>query len=305
MSCVVAVIATYRRPVELARLLASLEKSTHPVHEVVLVDNANDPATHVVAEASALPCIYIEAAENLGCGGGLARAEETALREIPDLTHVWVLDDDVIVEPGTLGLLLETMEQAGAGVACPQASDAEGRLNWFPGLLDRRKFDVVRRAATPAEYLERCGPEPVPFSWATGVALLVGRAALESAGLHRTDFWVRGEDLDFSLRLTQRHRGVYVPTAHVAHHPPGGGLVVNDFPERMKHAAMLQNCAFLFARTKHGRRLARHWPGNAWRHLRRFGFATLGDPIRAFFLGAVCGRTAGVADYFRWRLVGG
>ncbi len=302
----VAVIATHRRPAELSRLLASLEKSTVALYGVVVVDNAGDAATRENVERCSLPHRYLAPGENLGCGGGLHLAEETALREFPTLTHVWVLDDDAVVEPATLGTMLDAMRANSAGAACPIAADADGRLNWFPGLSERAKFDVLRRVATPGEYLEKCGPSPVPFTWATGVALLVDREAMLCAGLHRVDFWMRGEDLDFSLRVTAAAKGLFVPAARVAHLPPGGGRVVDDFPERMKHAAMLQNCAMLAARTKHGRCLARHWPGNALRHLRRFGPSALGDVLRAAWLGAVCGLPAGAkgGGYFREWLAG-
>jgi GT2 family glycosyltransferase len=304
MSQVVAVTATYRRPQEVARLLAALEKSSEPLHGFVVVDNASDVTTRNHAEKSAIPHRYEDAHANLGCGGGLKLGEEIALRQFPDLTHVWILDDDTVPEPDTLRQLLDAMKAHNAGAACPQASDAEGNLNWFPGLLDRKRFDILRTSATPAEFRARGGSEPGGFSWATGVALLVSREALDAGGLHRDDFWVRGEDLDFSLRITSHVPGLYVPRAHLAHLPPGGGRVVDDFPERMKHAAMLQNCAYLMARTSHGRRLLRHWPGNAWRHLRRFGIRALGDVLTALRLGALSGQPAGwpTADIFRRRL---
>ncbi len=300
----VAVIATYRRPAELSRLIASLEKSALTLHGIVVVDNAGDAATREIVERCALPHRYIAPGENLGCGGGLRLAEETALREFPELTHAWVLDDDAVAEPATLGTMLDAMRAHGAGAACPIAADADGRLNWFPGLGDRAKFDVLRRAATPGEFLEKCGPAPVAFTWATGVALLVDHEVLLRAGLHRADFWMRGEDLDFSLRVTAAAKGIFVPAARVAHLPPGGGRVVDDFPERMKHAAMLQNCAYLAACTKHGRSLVRHWPGNAARHLRRFGPLAFGDVLRAAWFGAVRGLPAGAKGdgYFRERL---
>lgn len=297
---VVAVIATFRRFEELARLLESLGRSAVPLHGIVVSDNADEVQIRALVESSGAR--YVAAPGNLGCGAGLALAEKTALEKFPDLTHIWVLDDDVVVEPMTLGTLLGAMGEAGS--ACPQAADARGGLNWFPGLIHRAKFDVLRRAATPGEYLEKCGPQPEPFTWATGVALLVTRSTLEKAGLHRADFWMRGEDLDFSLRCTRAARGVYVPTAQVAHLPPGGGLVVNDFPERMKHAAMLQNAAFLSARTDHGRRIIRHIPGNSWRHVRRFGIRAMFDVVRATWLGAFRGLPAGApgGTFFREQL---
>ncbi len=304
---VVAVIATYRRPTELARLLASLEKSTVPFHAVVVTDNAGDAATGQVMEKCEIPYRLVLPGSNLGCGGGLRAAEAEALRQYPDLTHVCVLDDDVVVERATIAGLLETMAAQGAGSACPLAHDAAGKLGWHPGLTRGRAFKVLRRAATPAEYLEKCGTEPEPFNWATGVMLLVSRGTLDKAGLHRDDFWMRGEDLDFALRITAVAKGVLVPTLTVAHLPPGGGKVVNNFPERMKNSAMLQNCAYLAARTSHGLSLARNWPGNVRWHIRRFGLRALGDVIRATWLGAVCGRPAGVAKggYFRKRLAVG
>ena len=304
MNLVVAVTATYRRPFEVGRLLGALEASAVRLRGVVVVDNSSDTATRERARQSALTVEYVDAGENLGCGGGLRRGEGVALTKFPDLTHVWILDDDTVPEPKTLGTLLDAMAATGAGASCPQARDAEGNLNWFPGLKDRARFDILRTSKTPAEFVARDRAEPAEFTWATGVALLVARESLEKGGLHRDDFWVRGEDLDFSMRVTAHAKGIYVPTAHLAHLPPGGGRVVDDFAERMKHAAMLQNCAYLFARTKHGRGLIRHWPGNAIRHVQRFGLRSIGDTCAAFIRGAVQGKPSGAAggDGFRRRL---
>lgn len=304
MNRVVAVTATYRRAFEVGRLLDALHASEVPLHGVVVVDNASDSATRERLQNSTIAVEYADAGGNLGCGGGLRLGEERALEKFPTLTHVWILDDDTVPEPTTLGTLLSTMEATSAGAACPQARDAEGNLNWFPGLKDRARFDVLRTSKTPAEFLTRDRAEPAEFTWATGVALLVTRDALEKGGLHRGDFWIRGEDLDFSLRITAIAKGVYVPTAHLEHLPPGGGRVIDDFAERMKHAAMLQNCAYLFARTKHGRSLAKHWPGNAFRHLRRFGLRSIEDVATAFMQGALRGKPAGApgGEFFRHRL---
>jgi GT2 family glycosyltransferase len=301
---VVALVATFRRSSEISRLFTALEFSSVPLHGVVVVDNAGDDATRAAALRSRLPMRVLTPGENLGCGGGLRLAEETALREFPALTHVWILDDDTVPEAATLVALLDAMR--GCGAACPIVHDADGKLNWFPGLRDRAVFNVLRRCGTPDEYVARCGLRAEPFTWAPGVALLVARAALHAAGFHRADFWVRGEDLDFSLRVTAASGGVFVPAARLAHLPPGGGRVVDDFAERMKHAAMLQNCACL-SRSRHGRVLLKHWPGNAWRHVRRFGIQAIRDVLVAAGLGGIRGLPAGApgGDSFRRRLAAG
>jgi len=306
-SRVVAVVATYRRAVELERLLKSLEQSQMPLHGIVVTDNATDPATAEAVNGTSIPHRLIQPGANLGCGGGLRRAEEATAREFSDYTHIFILDDDAVVSPNTLPGLLDACAAAKAGVACPMIHDADQKMGWCPGLLNRRSHKALLRLGTPANYLAQIGPGLERFTWGTGVAMLVARETLERAGLHREDFWIRGEDLDFSLRATWSPRGIFVPTVSVAHLPPGGGRVVNNFPERMKDAAMIQNCAYLVTRTRHGRSIAKFWPVNAWRHLQRFGLRTMADVIRSAWLGGIRGLPAGVpeGDYFRQRLAKG
>lgn len=268
---VVAVTATFRRPAELERLIRSLENSTSGLRALIIIDNSADPAVRRVAESTAFPHVYHAPGENLGCGGGLHAGENLALARFPECTHLWILDDDCAVEPGTLATLLAAVEAEQADAAHPLTQDSEGFLSWFPGLLDPAKFRTARQRPTPEHFLTKHGSKPVPFSWSQGIALLVTRRALDELGPHRTDYWVRGEDLEFTLRITARYRGIYVPAARVWHlPPPGSGDLATEYP---KHAAMLRNLAYTSLRLKHGRRIARTLPGNWLRFLRTWGFS--------------------------------
>ncbi|HEY2341440.1 MAG TPA: glycosyltransferase, partial [Chthoniobacteraceae bacterium] len=132
---VAAVTATYRRRRELERLIGSLERSHVPLCGLVVVDNAGDAAIRERTERSLIPNAYFRPGSNLGCGGGLAAGEQLALEKFgPELTHFWILDDDAVVEPDTLGILLSEMAAGNADAAHPLATDAGGRLGWFPGL---------------------------------------------------------------------------------------------------------------------------------------------------------------------------
>lgn len=292
---VVALIATFRRPLEIARLLASLEKIPHGLHAAVLVDNAADPATHAAAAGRGFPVEYLAPGENLGCGGGLALAGQRALERFgAALTHVWILDDDAVVTPECLEILLTAMAREEADAAHPLTVAEDGALGWFPGLLDREKFRVIREPGSPEHFLAQCGDAPVPISWSQGIALLVTRRAVAELGWHRTDYWVRGEDLEFSLRLTHRFRGIYVPAARVAHLPPAATTAAPG-EEYWKHRAMLQNIAYTALRLPHGHRIARTIPGNSLRFLRTWGWKprVLADVVSAFLRGAVAGKPAG------------
>ncbi len=286
--CVVAVTATYRRPREVARLLDSLAASRRPLRAAIVVDNAGDLALSTKLETRRLA-----PGRNLGCGGGLALGEKEALdRYGSELTHVWILDDDAVVEPDTLDLLLAALDEGNADVAHPLVVDEHGRLGWFPGLLDREKFRAIQSPQTPDQFIARCGDTPVPFSWAQGIALLVTRRALAELGVHRGDYWVRGEDLEFSLRITHRRRGLYVPRARVQHLPPPAPPASDEYE---KHCAMLQNIAYTSLRLPHGRRIANTIPGNFLRFLRTWGWSprALTDALRAFMRGAILAQPAG------------
>ena len=293
---VVVVVATWRRAAELARLLASLSQVQTPL-AVLVVDNADDDSTRAAIEAmrGRLTVERLVPGANLGCGGGLAHGEQAALRRFPQATHLWLLDDDTEVCPDALERLISAMVAENAAIGCPMIVNAQGQTGWFPGLLERNAFRAIRTARTPADYRAQCGERPVRFSWATGVSLLVTRAALEACGGHRADFWIRGEDLDFSLRLTFRGIGVFVPAAQVKHLPPPATAdPAAQAAERRKHAVMLQNIAYLSLHQPHGRRILPTLPGNVWRYLKTWGPWGVGALADALWRGGVLRQPGGV-----------
>ncbi|HEV7401390.1 MAG TPA: glycosyltransferase [Chthoniobacteraceae bacterium] len=292
---IVAVVATWQRPAEIAALLDSLTRVGPALVGVVVTDNAGDEATRAALDASPLRTHRLVPEKNLGCGGGLALAEEKALEFFaPAITHVWILDDDAVVEPDSLDKLLAALQGSGAGCACSAIVDCEGRLGWFPGLLDRERFAAVKAGTTPTQFIARFGPAPVAFSWCTGVSLLVKREVFDAVGFHRGDYLIRGEDLEFSLRISSYAKGVFVPDSVVRHLPPA---VDNIDPAKnyQRHLYMLQNLAYTGFRVAHGRSLLRSFPGNWLRFLREWGPSLRNFRVAfgAFWRGAVLGLPVG------------
>jgi GT2 family glycosyltransferase len=290
---VVVIVATYRRAPQLRRLLDSLEKIGPGMGAIVIVDNGDDTATRSACDGRSVEVRYFAQKSNIGCGGGLRLGEETAFELYGDrLTHLWILDDDAVVPRGGLDILLGAMEGEGADAASPMLVDEKGRMRWYAGLLDPAKFLSIRRAATPEEYIATCGDKPVAFSWATGISLLVSRRAVEDVGFHRADFWVRGEDLEFSLRITARYKGILVPRVSVEHLIPTDGASAAEY---IKQRAHLQNIFYTALHLSHGRRIASTLPGNFIHFLGNWRWTprTLFHAARAFWLGAVLGQPAG------------
>ena len=293
---VVAIIATYQRLDELRRLLRSLESAGPALRAIIVVDNANDSAL-LEGVDSTEKVRWVGLSTNRGCGAALREGESFALHAHPRATHLWILDDDVVVPAGTLGLLLEAMQANDAAIACPFASNDVGQLDFYPGLADRRKHRGMRQVVSPEEFIDRFGASPTRFTWTTGTCLLVARCVFVGVGLHRDDYWIRGEDLEFSLRVTTRYRGILVPAAVIFHLPPGprpggGSSTSKDY---RRHCALVQNTTYTAVRIPHGRALLWILPGT-YRHFFRdwkFSLRSVAAAFALFWRGAVRGQPAG------------
>jgi GT2 family glycosyltransferase len=289
---VVAVVATFRRPKELARLIGSLAG----VESMVICDNSADGEIRKIAASSGVPAYYLSPGTNLGCGGGLRLAEEHAWKITNgQLTHLLVLDDDAVLAPDTIPALCASLDRENAVAAYPLVLGEDGRVGWLPGLHDRHRHRLGKRSMLPGEYRSRLGVAVDDFVWAQGVCLLVRREAIAAVGFHRADFWVRGEDLDFSLRLTAHGRGIFVPSVEVFHLPPPVPAAHGE-AEYLRHAAMLQNIAYLGFCQPHGVRIRGSLAGASLRFVRTWGAHSLADLWRAIWRGTICRQPAGQGE---------
>jgi rhamnopyranosyl-N-acetylglucosaminyl-diphospho-decaprenol beta-1,3/1,4-galactofuranosyltransferase len=296
---VIAVVATFRRPRELARLVDSLSG----IDAIVVCDNAANAEIRALVERAPCRAHYIAPAANLGCGGGLRLAETYACQAESDWTHLLVLDDDAVLAPDTVSTLLAALEREQAHAAYPLVTGADGRTGWLPGLRDPQQHRLGRKPMAVERYRSLLGATVADFDWAQGICLLVTRPAVEEAGFHRDDFWVRGEDLDFSLRLTAHGRGIFVPASLVQHLPPGNPGSAGTHADYLRHAAMVQNIAFLALTQPHGRRIRHSIPSASLRFVRTWGLGALPDLFSALHRGRR-GEPAGygTAETFRQRL---
>jgi len=302
---IAVVVATYKRPAIVERMVGSLATESE-VSVICIVDNGSEPELKPLLEKLDSRVRYIDAGSNLGCGGGLARGFSEALKD-KSITHIWIVDDDAVIVSGCARRLLKAMEQAGAEVGVPLISGPDGKINSFPGPLKAPAWQQIRKAITPEQFVAACGNGPWDFTWAPGVCVLVTRRTAEEIGGPRADYWLMGEDVEYTCRLTARYRAILAPEARAMHlQPPPQQSQTKEILRRynfVKFCAFLTNTTYTSINFSHGRRLIKHLPGNYLRFMRNYGwtFSNARRAFQCFLWGGICRLPAGSSAFQKFK----
>ncbi len=199
---VAVVVVTYNRADLLERMLGGLRASHHRPDAVIVVDNAStDHTAEVLAAASGrldLALEVITSPDNLGGAGGFNAGMRAAYERGFD--RIWLMDDDVVPDPGCLGVLMAADEDCLMAVR----EDLTGALCEKAAL----RFDLVnplalkpKTASVESTYRERAAmPERVVLENVAFEGFMVRRRVIERVGLPDPTFFIFYDDVDFALR---------------------------------------------------------------------------------------------------------
>ena len=289
-----ALVVTYKRPKELRRLVESLRQGSLVPRQVLVVDNSPDEEAAGVCRDFPNFCHHVPVGKNAGVGAGFNIGLGALGKNPPDF--VFALDDDCVVSPGALQSLLDCYrENPEAGFAAPLVRDADGALIGRPGFMrkaDKKAFDAAGRSMPPKEL------HGAPLRWATGICLLYKYEHTVRIGGYREDFWALGEDVEFTLRLSQKSFG-RLAKGEVSHLPPTKdcNTPADSKIAYVKFLALITNISFFAVHLPHGRTEIASVPKTVWRFLasapRFAGASHLRDVISAVWIGVAEGLPAG------------
>jgi GT2 family glycosyltransferase len=253
---VTVVLVTYNSADVLPDCLASLDGGLAGVacERVVVVDNDSADDSAGLAARLRPTATVIRTGEN----GGYAKAINRGLAEVEPTGDVLVLNPDVRLRPGSVRELLAARVRSGAGIAVPRIGNSDGSTAWSlrrdPSPL--RQLGEAVLGGTRAGRRPRLGemitrPERYEqagwVAWASGAAMLIGRACREAVGEWDESFFLYSEETDYCRRARAAGHGVrYVPEAQVTH--LGGDLEVSP----QLYRVLVRNKLRLFRRD-HGR----------------------------------------------------
>lgn len=189
----VAVAAvTFDRPAELSTLLDAINAQTAAVDTICLIDSGTTPALDVANRYANVD--YVRSEANLGGAGGFALA---ALKAVASGARwIWMMDDDAEpADPECLATLLREAEARDLEAVLPLvvAPGQPDRLSFFFRLDGKVTHD---RAA-----VEKLGFLPDNGHFFNGA--LIRSDVFFKVGLPDMRLFIRGDEVDFTLRLRQ------------------------------------------------------------------------------------------------------
>jgi GT2 family glycosyltransferase len=195
---VCAAVVTYNRRDLLVECLDALLAQTHPLQSIVVVDNASTDGTPELLRERGLvdrdDVRHLRLDDNRGGAGGFAAAVEATRAQECD--WIWLMDDDAEPAPDALERLLQAPPAAESRTVavCPKVVYAAGGID----ANQRGHFHRRLRPLPAGEY--RDGHHPA-LGFLSFVGALVRTSAARAADLPRADFFVWGDDVEYSFRL--------------------------------------------------------------------------------------------------------
>jgi rhamnopyranosyl-N-acetylglucosaminyl-diphospho-decaprenol beta-1,3/1,4-galactofuranosyltransferase len=219
---IVAAIVTRNRHEELRHLVVALERSTIRLDGIVIVDNGSGEAP--LAKSLPWQTTYVRCSDNIGGAAGFALAVLHALAVGAD--WVWLMDDDACpLESDCLERLLDGAEHFNLAVASPLivASLDHDRTAFPFRLSGRLSYDRSRISKQ----------ELIPNVAHFFNGALVRRQVFLQVGIPESRLFVRGDEVDFLLRLRRSKIRFGTLTSCAVQHPPGWDEVVPIVTERI------------------------------------------------------------------------
>ncbi len=208
MSKVVAVVVTYNRKLLLKECINSLLNQTKPL-DIIIIDNASTDGTkNVVNSFISKNLKYFNTGKNLGGAGGFNYGIKKAVELGYDFC--WVMDDDTIPNKDALEEMINMSKKLNN-----EFSFLSGIALWTDGSLCRMNIQSISPNAI--HNYKSFYKNTVELKSASFVSCFINMKYARMAGYPITDFFIYGDDMEYTMRLTKYAPGYLNPYSIVVH----------------------------------------------------------------------------------------
>lgn len=193
MKTVGVLIVTFNRLQLLKEEISSIREQTYRDFQIVVVNNNSTDGT--VEWLKQQEDIITITQDNSGGAGGFY----TGLKYIAErkYKYCWLMDDDVECKPTSLEELVAVAQKyPNSGFFCSRVYGIDGRLMNVPSIDDRI---IKNRYASWLEKIDEC---MIKVKSATFVSVLIPINKVQEVGLPIKEFFIWGDDTEYTKRLS-------------------------------------------------------------------------------------------------------
>jgi GT2 family glycosyltransferase len=214
---VAVVLVDYENLTDTLACIRSAKDLDYSNADLIVVDNGSKAREdQAIAREFGDGVIAIRSDRN----GGFAAGANIGIRAGLELgaEYIWLVNNDTLVEPASLGRLIEAMESApGFGIATPVVLGSENASwssdIWFAGGTVELARGIAAHLTAPLD-----GDALVETEYVSGCAMLIRREVLDQIGLLDESYFMFWEDVEMSLRARRSGwRCGVLPTARILH----------------------------------------------------------------------------------------
>lgn len=203
-----AVVVTYNRKEMLVDCLTAILKQSFPVAEITLIDNASTDKTEKYLKEKGFlsneKIKYIKLKKNVGGAGGFYYGLKVSRNRGFD--WAWVMDDDVVPEKDSLKNLVNSLKNIQDRNVSFLASAVYGINGEFMNVPTIDSRNESNGYPSWYRYLDK---GIVTINMATFVSLLINYDAIMKVGLPVKEYFIWGDDSEYTQRLTKYYGNAY------------------------------------------------------------------------------------------------
>ncbi len=197
-----AIVVNWNKCDTLDRMLESLLASGPREFDLVVVDNGSTDGSIEMLRGKYPWVEVIQNLENLGGTGGFNRGMTYGLNHPAGYEFFWLLDNDVIVQPGAFEGLMQPMRddpRVGLVGSTVLLLDDPDHAQEVGALLPWSEGSPVRIAE--GKFSALCRPQVFEADYSASCSLLARVAAVRDVGIWDPAFFVMWDDMEWGIRF--------------------------------------------------------------------------------------------------------
>ncbi|WP_040473171.1 glycosyltransferase family 2 protein [Fructilactobacillus florum] len=225
---IAVVLVTFNRLPYLKKALTYLQQQTYGIDKIYVINNAStDGTTEYLNHLHSDMIAVVNLTNNVGGAGGFSKGIKHACLD-GHYDYYWVMDDDTYPQANALEKLLIATKKVEKNKPIGfLASNVRWGKDEVPAIMNVPVVSSVWNQSTKLGL--------VNIMSSSFVSMLISNQAVHECGLPISEFFIWGDDVEYSRRISQKFMGYFVADSIVIHATKanaGVDLLAENNPEK-------------------------------------------------------------------------